>query len=172
MTEGEKQTILTSLERGQAALLDAVRGLDEELAARTPGSGKWSILQCLEHVAVSEDYLFLQILASQPAGTSMVNMQREARIAARGTDRAQRVESPPEALPTARFSTLQEALQGFLASRERTIQFVIDNHEDLRSRIASHPLLGTVNCYEMLLLIAAHALRHAEQMEEIKAALG
>ncbi len=46
------------------------------------------------------------------------------------------------------FSTLNEALQSFLASREQTIQFVNTNKDDLRRRIAVHPIIGTVNCHE------------------------
>ena len=62
-------------------------------------------------------------------------------------------------------------MQRFLALRERTIQFVRDNKDDLRRRIATHPIMGTVNCHEMLLSIAVHTLRHVQQIEEIKASL-
>jgi hypothetical protein len=34
-----------------------------------------------------------------------------------------------------------------------------------------HPLLNVANCHEMLLSIGLHALRHAKQIEEIKAEL-
>jgi hypothetical protein len=48
---------------------------------------------------------------------------------------------------------------------------VRDNKDDLRRRIATHPIMGTVNCHEMLLSIAVHTLRHVQQIEEIKASL-
>jgi len=62
-------------------------------------------------------------------------------------------------------------LQGFLAARERTIRFVENCNEDLRAQSTTHPILGTVNCYEVLLMIAVHPHRHAKQIAEIKAAL-
>jgi hypothetical protein len=34
----------------------------------------------------------------------------------------------------------------------------------LRAKVAIHPVLGRVNCYEMLLMMAAHPRRHAEQI--------
>jgi hypothetical protein len=37
--------------------------------------------------------------------------------------------------------------------------------------MTTHPLLGPANCYEMLLMMALHPLRHVGQIEEIKAAL-
>jgi hypothetical protein len=154
MTELERQEILASLERGQAAILDALRGVTEEMAVRAPGPEEWSIGECVEHVAVSERYLSSQILASQDSAAPQVNEQREARIAARGTDRTRRVESPAAARPKGRFSTLQAAAQDFVSSRELATQFVRSNGDDLRSKVASHPLFGTVNCSEMLLLLA------------------
>jgi uncharacterized damage-inducible protein DinB len=170
MTDNERQEILASLENGSAVLLETLHGVTDELAVRVPAPGKWSILQCVEHVAVVEDYLFGLILASKQAETPVINAQRELLIASRGADRTNRRESPEGALPTGRFSTLSEAVQHLLASRARTIQFVQTNNEDLRARIATHPLMGPVNCQELLLLMAVHPVRHAKQIDEIKAA--
>jgi hypothetical protein len=81
------------------------------------------------------------------------------------------MESPQAGSPSGLFPTLSEAVERFMANRERTINFVRENTEDLRSRITSHPMMGTVNCHEMLLSIAVHCLRHVKQIEETKAAL-
>ena len=130
------------------------------------------MLECIEHVALSEDYLFSQILAAKSADAPLVNAQREAQIVARGTDRSRPAVAPEMVRPRGAFSGLPEAVQHFQASRARTIQFVKDNsQEDLRSRLTSFPPFGTINCHETLLLIAAHPLRHAMQIAEIKAAL-
>jgi hypothetical protein len=151
-------------------LLDALSGVTESLAVLHPASERWSILQCVEHVNLAERYLFSLIETSTITDTPLNDEQREMRIATRGADRSIRRESPAYALPRGSFSTLQEALQGFLASRERTIRFVNTNEENLRSKIAVHPIIGTVNCYEVLLLMAVHPARHAKQIDEIKAA--
>jgi hypothetical protein len=170
MTEHERQAILASMEKGSTALLNALHGVKEELAMRVPGPGRWSVLQCAEHVAVAEDHLFSMITASERSDTPLINEQREVLIATQGPDRTIRRESPEDAKPTGRFSNLSEAVQHFLAGRDRTIQFVNTNNEDLRSRITTHPLMGTINCYEVLLLMAVHPARHAKQIEEIKVA--
>jgi hypothetical protein len=171
MNDHERQAILAALEQGSTALLGALHGVTEELSARVPGPERWTILQCVEHVSVPEDYLFSLITASKQTDTPLINEQREALILARGADRTTRRESPEGAKPTGRFSTLSEAVQHFQAARKRTIQFVNQNKEDLRSKITTHPLLGLVNCHEVLLLMAVHPARHAKQIEEIKAAL-
>lgn len=171
MEAHEKEKILADLENGRKALLDVLSGATEEVAARTPAPGKWSVLECVEHLAISEDYLFSQITASHYSHAAMANKDREALILSRGLDRTRTVQSPEAVRPTGRFSTLREAVQHFLASRERTTRFVENCGEDLRSRLTSHPISGTVNCYETLLMIAVHPHRHSKQIEEIKAAL-
>jgi hypothetical protein len=171
MTEQERQEILNSLEQGKAALRKALQGVTEEMAARAPAPGGWSILGCVEHLVISEDYLFRQIIESVHADAPLINERREAAIPVRGLDRSSRMESPAEGCPTGQFPTLSAAVERFLANRERTINFVRENTEDLRSRVTSHPIMGIVNCHEMLLSIAVHSLRHVKQIEEAKATL-
>src|ERR1039458_2550282 len=73
--------------------------------------------------------------------------------------------------PTGRFATLAEAVESFLATRERTVRFVETCDEDLRSKPMTHPLMGIVNCHEALLSIAVHPRRHALQISEIGSGL-
>ncbi len=171
MAPHERQEMLESLERSREALLQAVQGVTEEQAARTPAAGRWSILQCVEHVAVVEDYLLGQVVNAHQAEAPLLNEKREALIRARAADRERRVPAPELARPVGRFATLAEATQGFLQVRARTIEFVESSSSDLRCQVTSHPILGTVNCYENLLMIAAHPQRHAGQIAEIRAAL-
>jgi DinB superfamily len=165
MEAQEKETVLADLHHGREALLAALRGVTEEDAAWHPGPGRWSVLDCVEHLAVSEDYLLSQIRAAQPTPTR--NEQREAMIATRGLDRSRPVPSPEVGLPIGRFATLTAAQHHFLESRARTIRFVEDCTQDLRSSATTHPLLGAVNCHEMLLILAVHPHRHAQQIQEI-----
>ncbi len=166
--------MLALLEQGRAELVAALDGVSGEDAARVPGEERWSILGCVEHLAISEDYLFSQIMAATPSEAPLRNELRETRMLERGTDRSRRIESPKEGQPKGRFPTLEAAFGHFMESRERTVEFVAGCQEDLRSQATWHPILGAANSYEMLLSIAVHCLRHlchVKQIEEIKAAL-
>jgi len=167
MTIHEKVEMLQSLRSGQAALLEALEGVAEDISRRGPGPGKWSLLECMEHVAVAEEYLFAQLASSKAVDRPVVNTGREAAIRRRGTDRTRRIDAPDVAVPRGRFASLKDARDHFVTTRDRTIDYVEQSHEDLRARIASHPLIGAVNCYELLLIIASHPHRHAEQIREI-----
>jgi hypothetical protein len=116
MNEQEKNKILADLQSGRETLSAILSGVTEEDAAWIPAPGKWSILECVEHVAVSEDYLFSQITVAQHSDTSSSNEQREALIVARGLDRTGPVQSPDVGLPAGRFSTLSDAQRHFLGA--------------------------------------------------------
>ena len=172
MLDTEKQQLLADLQEGRTVFLDALRNVTEEVAARAPARGRWSMLECTEHVAVSEEYLFSQIMASHSSAEPLVNKQREAMIVIVGRDRGRKIQSPDVGRPTGRFLTLAQASERFQSVRLQTMAFVENCKDDLRCRITSHPLVETpVNSYEVLLMIAAHPYRHARQIEEIKAAL-
>jgi hypothetical protein len=171
MEANERQQILALLDQGRAALLAAVDGVTDSQASRIPGPGRWSIFGCVEHIAVSEDYLFSQIAKAASSQTPAINPAREAKMLARGTDRTRRMESPPEGHPAGQFPTLASAVEHFLESRRRTVEFVRADPQDLRSKMTWHPILKDANCHEMLISICVHVLRHVKQIDEIKAEL-
>jgi hypothetical protein len=81
------------------------------------------------------------------------------------------MESPPEGHPAGAFPNLSSAVEHFLESRKRTVEFVRADPQELRSKMTWHPILNDANCHEMLISICVHVLRHVKQIEEIKAEL-
>jgi hypothetical protein len=171
MNEEEKRQMMESLQEGRQKLIEALDGVSEQVASASPGPGRWSILECLEHLILAEDRMFGSLKAAHSSAEPVVNRLREKAIRERGHDRTRKVKSPEVAVPTGRYKNLEEARRTFLASRERTMEFVMNCTEDLRAKQTNHPLLGPVNCYETLLLMAAHPLRHSEQIAENRKAL-
>src|SRR5262249_56733010 len=127
--------MLASLRSGRETILDALRGVSEMQCAKRPAAGKWSILECVEHLVLVEDYLFGRIIASVEVEGSTLNRRREAAIAERGRDRTKPIEAPAVARPTGRFLTLNEATNAFVASRDKTVEFVEACTDDLRARV-------------------------------------
>lgn len=171
MTATEKQEMLLHLTAGGKALMEALNHLPEEHAATRPAPDRWSVLEVLEHLALVEENLFRQVLSAQDAVEPVGSSVREQKIRARATDRSRHVDAPATAVPTGRFATVNAATRAFVISRERTLRFVDAYTGDLRAKVANHPVIGPVNCYEMLLMMGAHPLRHALQIAEIRAAV-
>src|SRR5262249_5599985 len=113
METDEKQALLRKLTEGRNVLLKAIDGITEELARRSPAPGKWSVLECMEHVTLAEDYMFAQVAAAHRSDSPVVNRQREEAIQERGLDRTRRVEAPREARPSGRFVKLEDAPRHF-----------------------------------------------------------
>jgi hypothetical protein len=169
MQSGERSQLLDSLRAGREALGQALANLGEGVARRTPKSGGWSILQCMEHMVGSERYLLSRLLLATAADRPEENRAREAKIAAIAADRSRRIEAPEMVRPTGRFSSLSEALAAFDAARAEVIHWVEGCTGDPRQLLTDHPMIpGPVTCYETLLLIAAHPGRHAKQIEGIR----
>ncbi len=168
----EKRDLIDGLRSGRDALLNAITGLTEDAASHSPAAGRWSVLQCVEHVAVAEDYLLSQIAAATRSPVPVVHKERESKILERGLDRTRKIPSPDVARPAGRFQTLSEAVEYFLVSRQRTIDFVENCAEDLRALLTDHPIIGKVNVHEMLLMMSVHPHRHAKQINEVRSALG
>ena len=155
------------LDQGSRALLDSLDGLDDAAAALRPGEGRWSVLECVEHVAVAEELLLSRLIAAIPAQPSR-NEVRERAILERGADRTRRALAPEATRPIGRFSTLAEALSHFQEARQRTRRFLRECPADLRALTAVHPIIGPVNGYELVLILSQHPVRHAAQIREIR----
>jgi hypothetical protein len=165
----QKPQILDRFREGESALEAALAGIDPESAASKPAPARWSIVEIIEHLAASEDFLLGRLRQAAPSDTSHADPAREARLESLALNRERRIEAPQPVLPTGVCATLSQALDRFRAVRAQTIQFVEEFSGDLRSSLVDHPLIARpLNCYEMLLLMALHPLRHAAQISELR----
>ncbi len=157
----EKQELLDELAAGPEVLLQALDGVTDP--DRKPAPRRWSVLEIVEHIAVVEEYLLARLLEGVDASEPVGSPERERKIRHFAPTRLRRVSAPEALVPTGRYGTLAEALNAFQAIRAETTRYV-EAAGDLRAKVAIHPILGQVNCYEMLLMMAAHPRRHAEQI--------
>ena len=171
LTDLERQKALGLLNRSRQTLLDAVEGVTENQARWKPAADRWSILEYVEHLAVSDDGLIAVIKRSltTPARpeTEDQRRERETKIkeipVPRGANRA------PEMLqPGGRFPSLEGAIAAFLAARERSIEYARSTQEDLRSHFTDHSVLGPLDGYQWLMGNARHAETHAAHIRELR----
>ena len=163
----DRDELLDKLNSGRAELLASLDGVTEEQAAVKPATG-WSILECVEHVAIVEENLRRRLIEQSSKADDELPRQREAVIVARAADRSRKVPAPEPAHPRGRFNTLAEALESFCRSREQTIAYIASCQQDLRRLKMEHPLIGAVSGQEMLLLMIGHPFRHAAQIRELR----
>jgi len=169
MKEADKKEIQSALQDGMNALAEALRGVGEDTARLRPQRDSWSVLECVEHVALTETALLSRLREAKPAEASHEDRAREARFQELALNRLRRIEAPELVIPTAQSQSLAGACETFRNIRAETIRFIDDFEGDLKSWLTTHPLITRpVNCYEMLLLIALHPKRHAQQIAGIR----
>ena len=169
ITDQERETALELLVR---SLLDAVNGINENQARWKPSPERWSILEYVEHLAISDDGLIALIRHSlkSPAQPETEEQRRQREQKLRETGPIPRgVNRAPEALkPGGRFGSLQEAVAAFRAARERTLEFARTTQDDLRSHFAPHSVLGPLDGYQWLMGNARHAESHSGHIRELR----
>ena len=165
------EQVIELLETSRRDVVESVAELADSEASRKPAPGKWSVLECLEHIVFVEDVYLGWLQNATLLDAPKRDVEREAWITARASNRDWDWQAPRVALPTGRFETVPQALREFDLVRERTIATATARESDLFSLQAKHSLLGIMNGVELLRLAAGHATRHAAQIREVRASL-
>src|SRR5579864_5078088 len=100
ITDQEREKALALLTRSRQALLDAVEGVSETQAKWKPAPDRWSILEYVEHLAVSDDGLIALIQRSlaTPARPETEEQRRERENKIRATPIPRGANRAPEML--------------------------------------------------------------------------
>ena len=151
--------------------LHAAAAVPESQARINPEAGRWSVIDCVEHVVLAEERFLGWLEKGNEVETARANPQKEAELAVAVTNRASRAQAPEAAQPKGRFGSLAEALAAFDAVRNRSVQFVQQRGSKLYQLMAEHPRFGPMNGAEFVQIIAGHARRHAAQIREVRASL-
>jgi len=171
-TQADKDKALTYLESTKKGVLDATKGLSEAQWNFKPAPDKWSVAECVEHIAAAEDFIrgmAVDKVMKAPAAPDRDIAKIDAGIMAMIPDRSQKAQAPDQLKPTNRFGSPEGSLKHFAESRTATENFLKDT-PDLRAHAVDSPLGGPkLDAYEWVLFVSAHSQRHTKQIEEVKA---
>jgi hypothetical protein len=138
-----------------------------------PAPDRWSVGEVVEHLALSESFLFdqqQQTMAAPPAPEERRTATKgmDATILRAVPDRTKRFQTAEPLQPGGRLGSHADTLAAFRARRDKTIDYAGTTTDDLRSRAGESPV-GSIDGYQWLLFIAAHSERHLAQLREVKA---
>jgi hypothetical protein len=162
----KKDQLIARLKASRDRYLAVLADVGEDSCRACPSENAWSALECCEHVSGAERGMFQMLLERTPTENEP-DYEVDLKILRMADEGTAKAEAPERSRPKGRFSTLEEARQAFLSGRERTIAWVETNEDDLRKFTVAHPM-GTFDAYQLLLIMAMHAERHARQIERIK----
>jgi hypothetical protein len=171
MSPQETTEIVQALKDSRAEFHAAAAGVAEAQANVNPAPDRWSVLDCVEHIAIAEGRFLGWLENPEAAPPPPMDREKEAKLLAGVASRVNRAQAPEPVRPTGRFATLAEALAEFDAARARSIAFAESKGAGLYSLAARHPFFGPLNGAEVAILMVAHSRRHAAQIKEVRAAL-
>ena len=173
ISKEERKIANDFLKETKKGIWDATNGLSDAQLKFKPGPDRWSVEDCLKHIAQSEQMLWGMVEAGlkQPA-----TPEKRADVKAKDEDVIKNIEdrttkvktfAPLEPVNTP-FKTATEAWDSFAKNRDKLIEYVNTTNDDLRNHVNPLPV-GVFDSYQMLLFIGAHSNRHMQQIIEVKA---
>lgn len=172
LTAADRDKALQYLESTRQGVIDATRGLSAAQWNFKPAPDRWSVAECMEHIAAAEDFIRGMVVDKvmkappRPAGQDVAAI--DAFVLQAIPDRSHKAQAPEPLKPTNRFGSPDAALKHFLESRQVTEDF-LKNTADLREHSIMSPVGKDTDGYEFVLFIAGHSERHTKQILEVKA---
>lgn len=172
LNDAERAKAVDYLKSTESALFTAIKGLSEKQLNFKPSNDSWSIAECVEHIAISEQQIFDLVdvaleAGADPSKRGEVKMTDE-QIFNFIIDRTSKVKTRPEFEPENRYGTYNETLKAYKKLRKEHISFVKKTDQDLRNHYFEFPF-GVTDSYQVIIFMAGHNKRHVLQIEEIKA---
>jgi hypothetical protein len=157
------------------------RQFSESVAGLTPAQwnfkaspDRWSILECAQHIALSEDFL-RDIVENKVMKTPPATEEQKAsvqgvddKIIKMIPDRSRKAQAPEPLKPTSGASP-EATMADFAAERGKTIAYVKAAGTELRNHVVPHPIFKSADAYQWVLYLSAHTERHVAQILEVKA---
>ncbi len=174
LTQQERDFAVASMQASRKMFLDSVSGLSPEQWNFKAGPDRWSIAECAEHIALSEDFIGdlakIQVMKTPATPEKRAEVKvTDQEILDKVPVRTKKFKAPEPIAPKKTFADPEQAVAHFKESREKNIAFVETTQDDLRDHFLPHPALGPLDGYQWLLMMSAHSDRHTQQILEVKA---
>lgn len=177
LTQAERDRAMSYLHATQKQITDTIQTLSPAQLAYHAAPDRWSVADCLEHLALTERGLFgmvtAQVMKSPPAPPEklILTQGKDEAVVKAISSRDVKAKAPEMFVPSNKWKTTDETLAAFRAARKDTIAYVQTTPAALRTHLAEMPGM-TMDGYQVILMIGAHTERHHAQMKEVIASEG
>ena len=173
LSHKERKSAMTLMKDTKTAALKSIKGLSQAQLNFKAAPDRWSVKECMYHIAISEKILWDMLEASlkNPA-----NPEKRAEIKMTDDQLIKMMEDRSFKMKTAEpfetkntsYKTLDDALNAFKSKRTDHIKYIKTTTEDLRNHVVQMPF-GPLDCYQLCLMMASQSNRYTRQIEEVKA---
>ena len=157
----------------KASLQDAIKGLSPAQLDYKVSADRWSVKECVYHIAISEKNLWAMLETSMKSPATPEKKKdlkvTDEQVVKMLEDRTNKVKTfapfEPQNTP---YKSLDEAMNDFKITRAAHIKYIKATSEDLRNHFVQMSF-GLLDCYQLCLMISSHTNRHTLQLNEVKA---
>jgi len=170
INDADRAYLLSHLDMTREFVIDTTRGLSKEQWLYKPGPARWSIAQCIDDLAQTEEYLLKLVredvlTSNDPLIGAFPSMTKGRKRTADQPPRMSRVEDayilrwitdripvaatpveqrPPieEIAPRRIIDDPQSAVDHFVRARAATLEYVKTTQDDLRNHFSQSPMAG------------------------------
>ena len=171
LTDAERKFAVDHLNQTRTDLIASVKGLSEAQLNFKPAPDRWSVLECVQHIAITSPAIFgfAQSALKTPNDSGFKSSFTDEQFIKMMEDRSHKVQTAEQFKPVhSPYETLDETLEAFNRGRDSVITYVQTTKDDLRGHIAVMPF-GKADAYQVILMVSAHTNRHTQQLNEVKA---
>ncbi len=170
LTKPERKKALSLMKDSRSEFLAGIQDLKKSQLNYRSSPGNWNIKEHIFHITASEQQLWDLLKKAMehpasPACRAEVKLSDEELISS--------VEDPANAAfdpftgKEKNYRSVESALNAFKKQRTEHIKYLRTSTEDLRNHVVTLSF-GTIDCYQLCLLIASHTSRHLRQIEQIR----
>lgn len=173
LTKKDRKFAMAYLEQTRDDLKGTIAGLSEDQFNYKPSAERWSVKECLQHIAAAETQLWqsfdaMSTAAANPEKRAEIKMSDD-QVIKMITDRSFKATAPESMRPvTSTYQTALDAWNGFLSERDKRIKQIKNVKGDLRNHVTQTPV-GWVDSFQWMLFIGGHSNRHTQQIAEVMA---
>lgn len=158
----DKAVVIAALEANIDQVERLFARMSPDAMVHRSAPGRWSPMEVIEHLAVTERGVHRQVTAAAAVPPSDLRTEeKDASIDALATVEIA-WQAPEIVVPTGRFG--EKGFEFFRDRRISTINLATTLDIDWRAHHAEHPRFGTIDVGQWFLFAARHGERHAHQI--------
>lgn len=173
LNEQDREFMLKHLIETRDHMTQVLDGLTNTQLNFKPTKDSWSIAECVEHLAVTENGFGGLIQKTVGAGPNPALKDslvfKDEDIMANISNRSNKVKTSEAFEPSGQFESFEKTLQAFIDKRNSHIEYVKTTEDDLRNRYSKDLPFGPVDGVQLIIFAAGHTERHVLQMKEVMA---
>jgi hypothetical protein len=169
MSDDDREHLLVHFQMTTQMVAEQVRGLSPAQLEYRASPDRWTIRECVSHLAVAEPDYWRELMESVKAAPDMKDKKSsatDADIMWYGIDRVVHTKTGGGHEKVETYKDLGTALAKFQALRATMIDYIKSTNDDLRAH--SFGKKEPIDAWQWMLEISTHAERHLQQIREIK----